>query len=331
MKTKIAIGCLIQWYEVNIVDEYLESLKNCIQFYGNEENIYLDFEIHIGTMLEKPTSLEPISVESLGNTIMTKLTAFEKNFPKVNISKYVRKNLTTIADYRRSFNSMYSKIADVLVWGETDMLAPREMIYCIDMLHNHESKKSSKYVATFAITKMWDDSWKHLEHRLVQDKPFIEGDTENWWSVRYKMSLDKLYQINAGEESCELLEFSNLKFNGCGLVISSEVVRCGVNIPESIFFVHEDTAFLNMCKRVFPNMKQYHFSNILLAHNRKHPNKRSYIEGEEGIDKTDMGALRKSHAWYPLANKYCEDNCNNLFDLEYVSKSWQDVFKSIQH
>ena len=27
MKTKFAIGCLIQWYEVDIIEEYLDSLK----------------------------------------------------------------------------------------------------------------------------------------------------------------------------------------------------------------------------------------------------------------------------------------------------------------
>ena len=31
------------------------------------------------------------------------------------------------------------------------------------------------------------------------------------------------------------------KFNGCGLVISSEVIKSGANIPRGMFFVHEDT------------------------------------------------------------------------------------------
>ena len=26
MKTKFAIGCLIQWYEVDIIEEYIDSL-----------------------------------------------------------------------------------------------------------------------------------------------------------------------------------------------------------------------------------------------------------------------------------------------------------------
>ena len=28
MKTKFAIGCLVQWYECDIIEEYVESLKD---------------------------------------------------------------------------------------------------------------------------------------------------------------------------------------------------------------------------------------------------------------------------------------------------------------
>ena len=38
--------------------------------------------------------------------------------------------------------------------------------------------------------------------------------------------------------------------------------------------------------KVLGNIPQYVIKNILLVHNRKHPNKRMYNEGEEGIDKT---------------------------------------------
>ena len=41
------------------------------------------------------------------------------------------------------------------------------------------------------------------------------------------------------------------KFNGCGLVISSDVIKSGVNIPKSAFFIHEDTAFMHSLKRTF--------------------------------------------------------------------------------
>ena len=28
LKNKFAIGCIVQWYEIEMVDEYLQSVKN---------------------------------------------------------------------------------------------------------------------------------------------------------------------------------------------------------------------------------------------------------------------------------------------------------------
>ena len=30
MKTKFAIGCLVQWYECDIIEEYVDSLKDAM-------------------------------------------------------------------------------------------------------------------------------------------------------------------------------------------------------------------------------------------------------------------------------------------------------------
>ena len=36
MKTKIAIGCLVQWYECDIIEEYVNSLKDALKEYEGE-------------------------------------------------------------------------------------------------------------------------------------------------------------------------------------------------------------------------------------------------------------------------------------------------------
>ena len=35
-----------------------------------------------------------------------------------------------------------------------------------------------RYITTFALRKMWDDSWKVLEHPEFTDKPYYDMDTE---------------------------------------------------------------------------------------------------------------------------------------------------------
>jgi len=115
------------------------------------------------------------------------------------------------------------------------------------------------------------------------------------------------------------------KFNGCGLVISSEVIRAGVNIPNSVFFTHEDTSFMMMTNKVLGNIPQYIIKNILLVHNRNHPNKRMYVANESG---KSLGDRRLSNNWYKHASKMSEQNCYKLFDTDYKSYKWEDVWNN---
>ena len=56
MKTKFAIGCLVQWYEIDIINEYVESLKEAYDAYDGE--ILVDYTICINQDLEKCISQE---------------------------------------------------------------------------------------------------------------------------------------------------------------------------------------------------------------------------------------------------------------------------------
>ena len=314
MKTKIAIGCLVQWYECDIIEEYLSSLRKALDAYDGE--VIVDFAINKNTDLEKPTSPEAyeLAVKKIHKLIL--------EYIPNRIRHTYQDRPYTIADYRRTFNSYYCDKADVLVWGESDMLVPSEMFVMIDALHTQVTV--SKYIATFATCKMWDASWKPLEHPAFTDKPFIENDYDNWWSLKYTMSYDEMQEINGRTDSSDVITIAPHKFNGCGLVISSEVIKAGVNIPQSIFFVHEDTAFMLMMQRVLGNVPQYHFRDVLLVHNRNHPEKRNHVAGESG---DTMNQKRRSNEWYVRANQMCEQNAYNMFDPNFKSFSWEDVWK----
>ena len=156
MKTKFAIGCLVQWYECDIIEEYVDSLKNAISEYGGQ--VICDFTILGNQDLEKCTTKSQL------NECIEKIKTI-CNFGNV---RYID-DLHTIADYRREFNVNYCDDVDVLVWGESDMLAPKQMFTVLDSLHNNIP--ITKYLATFGICKMWDDSWKLLEHIDFTDKP----------------------------------------------------------------------------------------------------------------------------------------------------------------
>tara|TARA_R110000744_G_scaffold115139_3_gene215367 strand:+ start:960 stop:1901 length:942 start_codon:yes stop_codon:yes gene_type:complete len=311
--TKFAIGCLIQWYECNIIGEYVDSLREAINEYGGE--VIVHFHITSNTDLEKPIS-DKIYKECL-NKIETTLLGFKHTCTS--------NKLHTIADYRREFNDKFCETTDVLIWGESDAILPKQMFVILDNLHQQVKDQTPKYLGFFGGCKMWDDSWKDLEHPDFTDKPFIEGDTKNWWSLRYTMSKDEMNKINSKTEELDVRVLPQHKFNGCGLVISSEVVKAGANIPRGMFFVHEDTAFMNMTNKILGNIPQYVINNILLVHNRKHHSKRCGVKGEEGIDPTNTGLLREQHTWYQKAYDASTQNLNNLFNPNYKFKTWKDV------
>jgi GT2 family glycosyltransferase len=171
---------------------------------------------------------------------------------------------------------------------------------------------------------MWDDSWKPLEHPEFTVKPFIPNDYDNWWSLKYTMTEDEMNSFNNKVENLDIQVLTKHKFNGCGLVISSEVIKAGVNIPQSVFFVHEDTAFMLMLSKILPGTPQYVIKNILMVHNRNHPSKRMFVEGESG---DTINEKRRSNDWYVKANKFSEENCYNLFNPMHKSKTWTDVWR----
>lgn len=318
MKTKFAIGCLVQWYECDIIEEYVESLKDAINSYDGD--VLIDFVISTNQDLEQCISSKQL--EECRRKILSIVTT------GINCNAKVIDSLYTIADYRRDFNNNYCNQCDVLMWGESDSLIPKQTFTVLDNLHRNV--ETSKYLAFFGTCKMWDESWRPIEHNDFTDKPFIDMDTKNWWSLRYDMSKQEMDKINDKVDELDVQIVSPHKFNGCGLVISSEVVKAGVNIPNSVFFVHEDSAFMMMTNKVLGNIPQYIIKNILLVHNRKHKNKRNYIKNESQFDSKDPGAKRRSHKWYTLANKMCEQNYHNLFNPNWKSYSWKDVFKEAE-
>ena len=325
MRTKFAIGCLVQWYEVEIVEEYIASLEAAIEILEKPESVIVDICWNLSQSLEK-IDTDKISLHEI-ETKFAEMTSRIKNYTRVEETFYKDdKHPYTIADYRRDFNDKYCTEVDALMWGETDSLVPKQTFLILDNLHQTITQNgNSKYLAFFGTCKMWDDSWKPIEHNDFTDK--LHSDSrDDWWSVNYTTNIEEMNAINDKVDELDVRIVSPHKFNGCGLVISSEVIKSGVNIPRSSFFIHEDTAFMMMTNKVLGDIPQYVIKNIFLVHNRKRLDKRKYIKGEDG---NTVAEMRKSTDWYTLANKMCEQNYLNLFNPNYKSFTWDDVLKKL--
>ena len=53
IKNKYAIGCLVQWYEIKIIEEYIESIINSVSNVENKENIIVDICFNMAQNLEE--------------------------------------------------------------------------------------------------------------------------------------------------------------------------------------------------------------------------------------------------------------------------------------
>ena len=312
----IAAGCLVQWYEIDMFEEYVNSLLKSIG--DQKDKVMIDMCLVTNQELEKST-VDLYEIQSKFIKVCNKLEhgGYQSEYN-------IQQSLYTIADYRREFNEKYCDLVDILFWGESDMLVPSQGIETILSLHEAVKEQTPKWLGFFSTCKMWDDSWKPLEHPKLTDLP---RDAHAWYGTRCYMDYDKMEEINSDTESPHIESTYNYKFNGCGLVMSSELVRSGVNIPKCVFFTHEDTALMNKMLTLFGNnqIPLYIVKNILLVHNRNNPKKRMYIAGERQ-DGT-MNEKRRSNDWYVKANKMCEQNYTNMFNPNYKSFTWEDVWK----
>ena len=315
MKTKLAIGCLVQWYEVDMIGDYINSLSNAIDLSSDTVDIHVDFTFNINQDLEKIDTTQA-SMKDL----ISKFETLVKDLP--NTSYRINEDFIMIADYRRWFLDEYCNKVDILMQGESDCLLPKQTFIILNHLHNSVKASTPKYIAFFGTCKMWDDSWKPLEHVDLTNLP---RDPYAWYGTRSYMSYEKMNEINSQVEELMVQTINPHKFNGCGLVLSSEVVRSGVNIPKGAFFI-DDTALSQMTRRILPNMPQYHFKNILLVHNREHPNKRKYVLDESG---KDINSQRRSNSWYSIANDFSKFNDANIFNPNARFFTWQDVLDKI--
>jgi hypothetical protein len=321
LKNKFAIGCLVQWYEIELIEEYLQSVKQAIEYIGDTENIIVDITFTTNQDLEKIDESQA-TMDKIEDRFCEMMRDFGGD-----IVWGIARDLTTIADYRREFNDKYCEKVDVLMWGETDALIPRQTFEILDNLHNSaHGNNIYKYVAFFGTCKMWDKSWESVEHTeftIKDHREDLQGDPVPWWDVRHNSTLEEMNAFNDKVEDVDIRILKQPKFNGCGLVISADLVKAGVNIPRSVFFVHEDTAFQNIFTRLMGDKTiQFVIKNIFLVHNRRHPDKRMYVLGETG---ETVNRQRMSNDWYAKGNKWCEHNAYSMFN-QVREYTWKDIF-----
>ena len=130
---------------------------------------------------------------------------------------------------------------------------------------------------------MWDSSWDPLVHVDYKSLDFIDGEDShlNPNQAKSKMSVEKMNEINGRVDEFDFDYITKPKLSGACLVLSSDLIKSGVNIPSCLIYNDDEGLSIMAEKLLGNNYIQFICKNILHVHARRHPDKRLYVRGED--------------------------------------------------
>lgn len=331
LKNTYTVGVHVMFYEIQMIPEYVDACVDMLNGITNPENVKFDFTWNISEYFEEiDTTLT--NADELTALFKSRLDRLSAIGCKVNID--IKDNshpVYNIADYRRDLNYRYCTESDFVLWGETDSLWPRETLSIIEQIEEYSKQTNIfKYILFFSERKMWDPSWKPIEHNDFTDEVF--QDNEEWTlnnkaSSKSYMSLSEMHEINDRADELDIRILKEPKFDGSCLVIKSDLIKAGVNIPHALLCSGEDTSFADMAKLILgESYVQYVVKNILRVHNRRHPHKRVYVKDENN----PRGFCGKEKGdWWKILSTMSKTNLHNLKRQEKTFLM-EDVFREIE-
>ena len=117
------------------------------------------------------------------------------------------------------------------------------------------------------------------------------------------MSIDEMNAINEKYNDFDIRVINKPQFDGSGLVLSSDLIKNGVNIPHCIIgHLVDDTSLMASCsQQMGQNYIQFIVKNILKVHNRNHPKKRLYARDmTDDMDLKDVEDKKKGRWFYNM-------------------------------
>ena len=332
LKNKYTVGVLVMFYEIEMVEEYVTACLNALHTIKNTENITFHFCFNKSEHFET-IDTDKISIIEIESRFKEQLKRLSNIGCKVDLDiKTNNDPIYNIAAYRRDLNYNYCEKGDFVLWGETDSLWPKETFSTIEMIDEYAKNNNiNRYVLTFAYRKMWDAGWEPLEHVDMTNKPFI--DTEEWAltapeSPKSYMTIKQMNEINSRAEELDIRILNVPKFDGSCLVISSDLIKSGANIPHALLCSGEDTSFADMAKLIMKDKyTQFVIKNILRVHNRRHPRKRYYIK-DENNPRGFCGDAKGD--WWKILEQISKTNLHKLINNQDKFYTFDDYKKELK-
>ena len=283
LRNRYVIGTHVMWFEIEMYADFIDGMVNLLETVENKENVTIDLCFNMLQHFEK-IDTEKIKKHEL-------IIKFKKGVAKLESMGFIVNQeikdgdeFYFHTDYRRDLNYNYCKKVDYVMWGETDSFFPREAFQVIETLSKYTDEQNMhRYLMSFADRKMWDSSWDPLVHVDYRDVEFIDDDKGHLYKNQAKsqLSIKEMNEINARAEDFDFSYIQYPKISGACLVLSSDLIKYGVNVPPCLLYNDDEGLSILSHKLMGQNFIQFVCQNILHVHARRHTQKRMYVKSED--------------------------------------------------
>ena len=284
LNKKYVIGTNIMWFEIEMYKDFIDGLVNLLDTnIENKDNVCIDLCLNLSQHLEK-LDTEQITEEEIIDKFYEGVGRIKALGYEVNTFQVEKDEFYFHADYRRDLNYNYCKKVDYVMWGETDSFFPKEAFWGLESLSQYtDSQNIHRYIACFGDRKMWDSSWDATIHNNYVDVKFVDDDKQhlNLDQAKSPLPIETMNKINENVEELDIGMIQYPKLDGSCLVLSSDLIKYGVNIPSCMIYNDDHGLSIMSEKLLGKEYKQFVFKNLLKVHARRHPNKRLYVMEED--------------------------------------------------
>ena len=331
LQNKYVIGVHVMWFEIEMFQGYCDALINTLETVENPNNITIDICFNMTEVLEKidDDKIKPEQLIHKFNEIynMFKIRSGATVGYEMRITN--KDDYYFHADYRRDLNYDYCKEVDYVLWGETDSFFPKETFQVIETLSKYTNEQNiHRYLLSFSDRKMWDSSWDPLVHNDYVDIEFVDDEDGhlNPNQAKSPMSIKRMNKINARAKEFDFSYIQKPKISGACLVLSSDLIKAGVNVPPCLVYNDDEGLSVMSEKLMGQNFIQFVVKNVLHVHARRHPKKRMYVKGE---DNTYSFINQKNTNFQDLLN-LSRQNIQTLITGQGKFKEYSDLEKILE-
>ena len=175
---------------------------------------------------------------------------------------------------------------------------------------------------------MLDAIWNPLVHVDYRDIQFIDDEKGhlNPNQAKSPMSIDKMNQINAKADDFDFSYIQYPKISGACLVLSSDLIKSGINIPSCLLYNDDEGLSIMAEKLLGQNFMQFVCQNVLHVHARRHPNKRMYVKGENN----PHSFINQKNSNFQKLLNFSKQNIQTLFTGKGKFYEYDDLEKVLE-